>query len=61
MTHEFKLAVPRCRTDMKHKFLGARCVELWNGLPGTMVRVATKNQFKGLLDQHLGVLFYEFW
>ena len=59
--HEFKLTVPRCRTDMKHKFLSARCVELWNGLPGTMVQAVTKNQFKGLLDQTLGDLFYDFW
>jgi hypothetical protein len=35
--HPYKLLMPACNTDIKRRFFGARCVQLWNSLPSSVV------------------------
>ena len=56
--HEFKLAVPRCRLEMRRRFLAVRVVSLWNGLSAAAVGLETLGSFKGYLDGNLSDLFY---
>ena len=46
--HAFKLAILRCRTDIKHRFFSARVVETWNRLPVEIVMASTVGQFLGV-------------
>ena len=56
--HEYKLAVPRCRTEVKRRFFGSRVVRVWNGLSAVTVGADTLGMFKGLLDSSCAELFY---
>ena len=49
--HCYKLAVPRCRTDLKKRFFNVRCVTVWNSLPASVVDAVSVSAFKGRLDQ----------
>jgi hypothetical protein len=35
--HALKLAVPRCHSEMKRRFICVRCVGVWNALPARAV------------------------
>ena len=54
----YKLAIPRCRTELRRKFWSVRCVQRWNSLPETVVQAETVETFKRRLDGHVGDLFY---
>ena len=49
--HCFKLAVPRCRTDLKKRFFNVRCVDVWNRLPESVVDASSVNAFKKRLGE----------
>ena len=44
--HEYKIAMPVCRTDIRKRYLNARRVALWNSLPGCVVRAESLDKFK---------------
>ena len=44
--HDFKLAIPRCRTEIKRRFFNVRCVQVWNGLPSSVVCAESVGAFK---------------
>ena len=57
--HEFKLRKdqrftkqPRCQN------FSIRCIDDWNSLPSQVIRAKSTNEFKNLLDMHLGVGIY---
>ena len=54
----FKLAVPRCNTELRRRFWSVRCVEKWNSLPADVVQVDTVECFKRRLDRYVGDLFF---
>ena len=54
----FKLAIPRCRTELRRRFWNVRCVQMWNGLPADVVQAESVDCFKRRLDQHVGDLFF---
>ena len=54
----FKLAVPRCRTELRRRFWSVRCVQRWNSLPADVVQAATVETFKNKLDLHMGDMFF---
>ena len=54
----YKLAIPRCRTELRKRFWSVRCVQRWNSLPAAVVQAETIETFKGRLDRHVGDLFY---
>ena len=54
----FKLAIPRCRTELRRRFWNVRCVQTWNGLPSEIVQARTVDSFKRKLDNHVGNLFF---
>ena len=56
--HEYKLAVPRCRTELKRRFFSSRVVGVWNGLSAETVGADTLGMFKGHLDGSCGEAFY---
>ena len=56
--HCFKLAVPRCRTEIRRRFFNVRCVSLWNQLPERLVRAESLEGFKAGLDRACGEEFY---
>ena len=56
--HEFKLAVPRSRTDVKHRFFSSRVVSVWNGLPEIAVLAGSVDGFKKCLVEFRRELFY---
>ena len=56
--HEFKLAVPRCRTELKRRFFGTRVVRIWNGLSAESVSADSLCTFKRLLDDSCSDVFY---
>ena len=56
--HEFKLAVPRSRTDIKHRFFSSRVVSVWNGLPEVAVLAGSVDGFKKCLVECCRELFY---
>ena len=58
--HSYKLSVPRCRSDVRRRLLGVRCVEAWNALSAETVEAGTLVKFKRLLERDLGSKLYEF-
>ena len=54
----YKLAIPRCRTELRRRFWSVRCVQKWNSLPADVVQANTVECFKGRLDHHLGDVLY---
>ena len=56
--HRFKLVVPVCRTDIKHRFFHVRRLITWNNLPGHIVESETLCSFKSQLDIHMRERFY---
>ena len=58
--HPFKLAIPRCRTDLKRRFFNVRRVQLWNSLPASAVNLGGLDAFKNFLDSALAETFYSF-
>ena len=57
-TNGFKLAIPRCRTELRRRFWSVRCVQRWNSLPPEVVQARTVECFKRRLDNHVGDLFF---
>ena len=56
--HEYKLAVPRCRTELKRRFFSSRVVGVWNGLSAETVGADTLGTFKRRLDVSCGEAFF---
>ena len=56
--HRYKLAIPRCRTEIRRRFFNVRCVATWNNLPAEVVETQSLEGFKVLLDRVLGERFY---
>ena len=56
--HSMKLAVPRCRTDVRRRFLDVRVVQCWNSLDQHGVELRNLEQFKTYLDRSIGDRFY---
>ena len=56
--HSLKLSIPRCQTEIRRRFLGVRCVGIWNSLPDSAIHSETVNGFKSYLDVHLSDRFY---
>ena len=56
--HRFKLSVPRCRTEIRRRFLNVRSVDVWNGLPAGAVELDTLGRFKTCIDGNLIEIFY---
>ena len=56
--HKSKVAVPRCRTELKRRFFGSRVVGVWNSLSADTVGANTLGMFKGRLDVSCGEAFY---
>ena len=47
--HPFKIAVQRCRLDVRKSFLSVRVVQGWNSLAPETVMASTLDTFKSLL------------
>ena len=58
--HSLKLSVPVCRTELRRRFLGARCVSVWNSLPPSVVEMGSLEGFKRKLDHFMGDVFFEY-
>ena len=56
--HQFKISVPRCRLEIRRRFLGTRRVNLWNSLPSEMVESTSIGVFKGFLDARFSDRFF---
>ena len=56
--HQFKLSVPRCRTELRRRFFNVRCVSIWNSLPAEAVEKSSVDSFKTFLDTRLCDNFY---
>ena len=56
--HEYKLAVPRCRSELKRRFFSSRVVGVWNGLSAETVGADTLGTFKRRLDVSCGEEFF---
>ena len=54
----YKLAIPRCRTEIRRRFWSVRCVDRWNSLPAGVVQASNLESFKRRLDAHVGDLFF---
>ena len=54
----FKLAIPRCRTELRRRFWSVRCVQRWNSLPSEVVQAETLECFKGRMEKYVGDSFY---
>jgi len=48
--HQFKMTVQRSRTTTRSSFFSQRVVNIWNGLPRTVVSASSVNNFKNRLD-----------
>ena len=57
--HQFKLSVPRCRSEIRRRFLNVRCIKVWNDLPEHVVEVDSVNIFKGDLDRDYSEMFFQ--
>ena len=55
--HRFKLAIPVCRTELRRRSFGVRCVRVWNSLPSSLVESGL-DAFKLGLDSFLGGELY---
>ena len=58
--HQFKLAVPICRSELGRRTFGVRSVRIWNSLPSTLVELTSVDSFKRGLDVFLGDELYRF-
>lgn len=56
--HSYKISLPRCHSNTLRRFLSARTVEIWNGLPTDVVQAQTVTTFKARLDAHMGPRFF---
>ena len=56
--YPLRLLMPVCRSDVKGRYFGTRCVILWNSLPISVVSVDCLATFKRLAE-HLGEVLYE--
>ena len=56
--HDYKLAVPRCRTELRRRSFGVRVVRTWNGLSADVVSADTLHVFKRLLGESCSDLFF---
>jgi hypothetical protein len=56
--HAFKLAVPRCHSLMKRRFLSMRSVGVWNVLLVRVVGCGSLGIFKIALEGELGDRLY---
>ena len=52
--HRFRLRIPICRSDVRRRSFGVRCVNLWNELSSEVVESECVDGFKRLLDVSLG-------
>ena len=59
--HDYKLAIPRCRTDTRRRFFDVRLVHIWNGLSADAVGLQSLIAFKSYLDQHRTLDFYFYY
>jgi len=48
--HQFKLMVQRNRTNTRSSFFSQRVVNIWNGIPRSVVSATSTNNFKNRLD-----------
>ena len=55
--HRLKLAIPVCRTELRRRSFGVRCVRVWNSLPSSLVE-SGQDAFKLGLDSFLGDELY---
>ena len=55
--HRLKLAIPVCRTELRRRTFGVRCVSVWNSLPASLVESGL-DAFKCGLDSFLGDELY---
>ena len=56
--HNYKLAIPICRTEVGRRTFGVRVVNIWNSLPADVVEASSLDTFKRGLDAHLGEVLY---
>ena len=47
--HPFKLRMPACSTELRHRVFSVRAVNIWNNLPSGVVGAASLKAFKGRL------------
>ena len=57
--HSFKLSVPRVHSELGRRAFAARCVTLWNSLPGEVVESTSLDSFKKGLDREMGDQLYQ--
>ena len=55
----YKLAVPRCRSEVRRRFWSVRGVQRWNALPAEVVQATSLESFKRRLDACVGDVFYK--
>ena len=48
--HQFKLTVQRNRTNTRSSFFSQRVVNIWNGLPRSVLSATSINNLKNRLD-----------
>ena len=56
--HRFKLSKPQCRSEIRRRFINVRVVEVWNGLPASVIEADVLGTFKARLDCWMGDAFY---
>ena len=56
--HQFKMSIPICRTEVKTRSFGVRCVEEWNALPSEIVMSSSLELFKSRIDCYLSEKFF---
>ena len=56
--HQFKMSIPICRTEVKRRSFGVRCVEEWNALPREIVMSSSLELFKSRIDCYLSEKFF---
>jgi hypothetical protein len=52
--HVFKLAVSRCHSEMKIRFLIVRCIKVWTALPARVGSCGSLGALKSALESELG-------
>ena len=50
--HSYKLTKPRCRTAKRASSFTHRIVNVWNGLPDSVVSSDSVNSFKSAIDKY---------
>ena len=56
--HRYKLSRPRCRSEIRRRFLSVRVVDAWNALPAEIVEADSLGSFKSQLDSYMADAFY---